>query len=171
MTFDTFKLLARYNRHANTEMGRICADLSDEEWNQSFGGYYPSIRALCSHVFQGDLTWLKRFATLRPFRYVEHSIFQRPMVWGEMLFPKYADYVPERQVADDLLSQFADELAPDDFSRRLRYKNWQGVDQDREFGGLIMHLFNHQTHHRGMVSIYLDMLGRQNDFGGMIHLV
>ena len=171
MTFDTFKLLARYNRHANTEMGRICAGLSDGEWNQSFGGYYPSIRALCSHVFQGDLTWLKRFATSRPFRYGEHPILQRPMVWGELLFPNYPDYARERQVADDLLSQFADELVPDDFSRRLRYKNWQGVDQDREFGGLIMHLFNHQTHHRGMVALYLDMLGKQNDFSNMIHLV
>ena len=39
MTSDTVKLLARYNRHVNTEMGRICAGLSDREWNQGFGGY------------------------------------------------------------------------------------------------------------------------------------
>jgi uncharacterized damage-inducible protein DinB len=171
MTSDTVKLLARYNRHANTEMGRICAALSDEEWNRAMGGYYPSVRALCSHVFQGDITWLKRFATVRPFRYAEHPIFQRPMTWGELLFPTFAEYACERQVADDLLSQLAEELSPEDFARRLRYKNWKGIDQDHEFGGLIMHVFNHHTHHRGMVSLYLDMLGKENDFSNIIPLV
>jgi uncharacterized damage-inducible protein DinB len=171
MTSDTVKLLARYNRHANTEMGRVCAELSEAEWNKTFDAYYPSIRSLCSHVFQGDLTWLKRFATARPFRCAEHPILQRPMVWGELLFPTYADYARDRQVADELLSQFADELLPEDFSRRLRYKNWQGIDQDREFGGLVLHVFNHQTHHRAMVSVYLDMLGHPNDFSNIIPLV
>jgi uncharacterized damage-inducible protein DinB len=171
MTSDTVKLLARYNRHANAEMGRICAGLSDEEWNRALGGYYPSIRALCSHVFQSDLAWLKRFAALRPFRFGEHPIFQRPMVWGELLFPTFADHARERQVADDLLSQFADEVTTEDLPRRLRYKSLQGVDQDRELGGVVMHVFNHQTHHRGMVSLYLDMLGKQNDFSNLIKLV
>jgi uncharacterized damage-inducible protein DinB len=171
MTSDTVKLLAHYNRHANTEMGRICAGLSDGEWNQGFGGYYPSIRSLCSHLFIGDLTWLKRFATSRSFRYAAHPLLQRPLTWGELLFPTFADYHPDRQAADDLLSQFADELSPDDFARRLRYKNWQGVDQDRNVGGLIMHLFNHQTHHRGMISLYLDLLGKPNDFSNILPLV
>lgn len=171
MTSDTVKLLARYNRHANTEMGRICEGLSEAEWNHTFDAYYPSIRALCSHVFQGDITWLKRFATARPFRYAEHPILQRTMVWGELLFPTYADYARERPVADELLSQLADELLPEDFPRRLRYKNWQGIEQDREFGGLLIHLFNHQTHHRAMVSVYLDMLGHPNDFSNIIPLV
>ena len=35
MTPDTIKLLARYNLHANTEMGRVLAQLGDEEWNRS----------------------------------------------------------------------------------------------------------------------------------------
>ena len=171
MTSDTVKLLARYNRHANVEMGRICAGLSDEEWNRGLGGYYPSIRSLCAHVFQSDLAWLRRFATLRPFGYAQHPMLQRTLTWGELLFPTFADYQRDRQVLDDLLAQFADEVSDDDFSKRLRYKNWQGVDQDRAFGGLIMHVFNHQTHHRGMVSLYLDMLGKQNDFSNILPLV
>jgi uncharacterized damage-inducible protein DinB len=171
MTSDTVQLLARYNRHANTEMGRVLAGLSDEEWNRAFGGYYPSIRSLCAHVFQGDLAWLKRFATLRSFRYAQHPMLQRALTWGELLFPTLAEYAGDRQVLDDLLSQFAGEVSAEDLSRRLRYKNWQGVDQDRGVGGLVMHVFNHQTHHRGQVSLYLDMLGKQNDFSNIIPLV
>jgi uncharacterized damage-inducible protein DinB len=35
MTPDTIKLLARYNVHANTGMGRVLAQLDDEEWNRA----------------------------------------------------------------------------------------------------------------------------------------
>ena len=72
-------------------MKSILAGLSDGEWNQAFGGYYPSIRTQCSHAFLGDVTWLKRFATLRPFRYLPHPLFQRPLVWAELLFPSFAN--------------------------------------------------------------------------------
>ena len=75
MTPDTVKLLARYNAHANAEMGRVLAQLTDEEWNRAMGGYYPSIRSLCSHVFVSDFAWLRRYATLRRFAYLEHPIF------------------------------------------------------------------------------------------------
>jgi uncharacterized damage-inducible protein DinB len=51
MTTDTIKFMARYNAHANTEMGRVLAQLADEEWNRAMGGYYPSVRSLCSHLF------------------------------------------------------------------------------------------------------------------------
>jgi len=39
------------------------------------GGYYPSIRSLCSHLFILDFTWLRRFANLRSFAYAQHPVF------------------------------------------------------------------------------------------------
>jgi uncharacterized damage-inducible protein DinB len=171
MTPDTIKLLAQYNAHANTEMGRVLAQLGDEEWNQALGGYYPSIRSLGSHLFVSDLAWLRRFATLRPFAYAQHPIFQKNPAWGELLFPSFRDYAADRKVLDACLTQFAEEVAPEDLPKRLRYKNFKGVDQDRELGGLILHAFNHQTHHRGMISLYLDMLGKENDFSNLFVLL
>jgi len=171
MTPDTIKLLARYNVHANTEMGRVLAELGDEEWNRALGGYYPSIRSLCSHLFVSDLAWLRRFATLRPFTFAEHPIFQRNPVWGELLFPNFRDYAADRKALDESLTKFTEEVAPEDLPKHLRYKNFKGIDQDRELGGLILHVFNHQTHHRGMISLYLDMLGKENDFSNLFVLL
>jgi uncharacterized damage-inducible protein DinB len=171
MTSDTIKLLARYNAHANTEMGRVVAQLSDEEWNRSRGGYFPSIRSLCSHLFVSDLAWLRRFATLRPFDYAHHAIFQRNPAWGELLFPSFHDYETDRKGLDDGLTRFAGEVTPEDLTKRLRYKNFKGIDQERDVAGLIMHMFNHQTHHRGMISLYLDLAGKENDFSNLFVLV
>ena len=171
MTPDTIKLLAQYNAHANTEMGRVLAQLGDEEWNQALGGYYPSIRSLGSHLFVSDLAWLRRFATLRPFAYAQHPIFQKNPAWGELLFPSFRDYDADRKALDACLTQFAEEVTPEDLPKRLLYKNFKGIDQDRELGGLILHAFNHQTHHRGMISLYLDMLGKENDFSNLFVLL
>jgi uncharacterized damage-inducible protein DinB len=171
MTPDTIKLLARYNAHANTEMGRVLAQLGDKEWNRALGGYYPSIRSLCSHLFISDFAWLRRFATLRPYAYAQHPIFQRNPALGELLFPGFRDYAADRKALDECLTKFTEEVTPEDLAKRLRYKNFKNIDQDREFGGLILHVFNHQTHHRGMISLYLDLLGKENDFSNLFVLV
>jgi uncharacterized damage-inducible protein DinB len=171
MTPDTVKLLARYNAHANTEMGRVLAQLSDEEWNREMGGYYPSIRSLCSHVFISDFAWLRRYATLRRFAFIEHPIFKKNPVWGELLFPTFRDWEVDRKALDERFTKFADEVAPEDLPQRLRYQNFKGIEQNREFGGLVLHAFNHQTHHRGMIALYLDLLGKENDFSNLFVLL
>lgn len=171
MTPDTIQLLARYNAHANTEMGRVLAQLDDEQWNRALGGYYPSIRSLCSHLFISDLTWLRRFATLRDFGYAGHAIFARSPSPGALLFPTFRDYAPDRKVLDERFTSFAQELASEDLAQRLRYKDLKGVDQDRPFGGLVLHAFNHHTHHRGMIALYLDLLGQENDYSNLFALL
>ena len=171
MSTDTIKLLARYNSHANQEMGRVLSELTTEEWNKSFGGYFPSIRSLASHLFSGDLAYLKRFAGLRPFAYVDHPLFGRTIAKGEVLFPAFSDYEPDRKALDALFTRFIDEITPADLGKRLRFKNYQNEDQEKDFGGLVLHVFNHQTHHRGQISLYLDILGKKNDFSGIAPLV
>lgn len=171
MTPDTVKLFASYNEHANREMGRILAALDDMDWDRGLGGFYPSIRALCSHLFVTDLAWVKRISTLRWFQFGQNALLARTPTWGELLFPTLASYVPDREALDGVLTQVAEQVSAEDLTKRLRYKDWRGVDQDRNVGGLLLHMFNHQTHHRGMISLYLDMLGRQNDFSSMVPLV
>jgi uncharacterized damage-inducible protein DinB len=36
---------------------------------------------------------------------------------------------------------------------------------------LIIHMFNHQTHHRGMVSLYLELLRVENGFSGSLYKI
>jgi uncharacterized damage-inducible protein DinB len=171
MSIDTIKLLARYNHHVNQELGRVLTTLTAEEWNKPLGGYFPSIRALASHIYSGDLAWLKRFAGLRTFTIAADPVLNRTLTKGEVLFPTFADYDAERKALDKVISHFVEELSPADLDRRLRFKNHQGEDQERNFGGLVLHVFNHQTHHRGQIALYLDLLGKQNDFSGLAPLV
>jgi uncharacterized damage-inducible protein DinB len=88
-----------------------------------------------------------------------------------MLFPSFLDYDADRKALDECLTKFAEEVTSEDLSQRLHYKDFKGIDQDRELGGLILHMFNHQTHHRGMIALYLDILGKDNDFSSLLALV
>jgi uncharacterized damage-inducible protein DinB len=79
--------------------------------------------------------------------------------------------VNKRNELDSIINSFADEINSDDLSKSIKYKNLRGEDQSLNFGGLLIHVFNHQTHHRGMISFYLELLGKQNDYSNLATLV
>jgi uncharacterized damage-inducible protein DinB len=81
------------------------------------------------------------------------------------------DYLPKRVELDSLVLQFTNELVPDDLGMALSYSDSKGVQHTRNAGGCILHMFNHQTHHRGMVSVYLDCLHINNDYSNLLPLV
>lgn len=41
----------------------------------------------------------------------------------------------------------------------LAYTNSRGIASRRDFGGVILHFFNHQTHHRGQATTLLSQAG------------
>lgn len=170
MTADTVRLYAAYNAKVNMEMDEIISRLTDDEWNREFGGHYKSIHSLCAHIYKADFRWLTRFCQLRHFNFCKNPIFDEPFSWETSPFETIEEYLEKRRDLDRVLDEFALEVEDADLGKGLLYKNIAGSDQTRNFGTLVLHCFNHQTHHRGMISLYLDMLGKENDYSNMFHL-
>lgn len=171
MTVDTPQLLARYNAHANREMNKILASLSPADWNRDLGGYYSSFRTLVGHLYTVDVAWLNRFTGLRPFQAIRGDVFDFPPTAGQPPFEGFPEYQERRTALDATLVAFVAELTPADLSSELSYRNFRGEEITKNFGDLVLHLFNHQTHHRGMVALYLDQLDIPNDFASLTALV
>lgn len=171
MDLKTLKLLAEYNRKTNTEMNTLIQKLEPEQWNQEFKGYFKSIQALCNHIYLGDFNWLKRFSKLRPFAYNHREVFNQELPFSSVVFETIEDYLAKREELDHLLLDFISEIKEEDLHQVLEYLDSHGKPYQRLFGGLILHCFNHQTHHRGMISIYLDSLGISNDFSNLAGMV
>jgi uncharacterized damage-inducible protein DinB len=171
MTTDTVKLLAAYNQAANRAMNESIKTLSAGEWEQALGGYFPSVRSLCSHLYIADVTWITRFSRLEgrggEFTAPQDTLFGRSYSFSELLFPQVEAYISGRTRLDELLVDFAKELEDADLGRDLRYADSRGNTFTKNFGGLLLHAFNHDTHHRGMISVYLELLGRANDFNSL----
>jgi uncharacterized damage-inducible protein DinB len=108
---------------------------------------------------------------LKNFDSLNSPVLGKLFAWGEKPFETYVEYEKKRIELDELFISFINEVKEEDLVKQLQYVNWKGVPQNRNFGGLLVHVFNHQTHHRGMISFYLEMLGRENDFSNLLSLV
>jgi uncharacterized damage-inducible protein DinB len=168
MTTDTFVMYAKYNSYANDQMFQHIAKLSDAEWKKEFPGYFKSVKALCNHLYIADFNWLKRFGLIRKFKCLDNPLFQKELSANSEAFDSIAEYNSKRRELDKLIAEFVLELRDEDFRGQLNYKNLKGEPQTRNTGGAAMHFFNHDTHHRGMISLYLEFLGQSNDFNSLV---
>jgi uncharacterized damage-inducible protein DinB len=168
MQKETVTLLAKYNKAANEAMNGVIRTLSPGEWEKPLGGYFASVRSLCSHLYICDFNWLKRYSALREFGALKDPFFSRePYSFKEELFKDMGEYLARRPDLDDRIIAFGDEITDSDLGKPLKYGDSSGRQYERNFGGLILHCFNHDTHHRGMISVYLEMLGKANDFNSV----
>ncbi|MDR2792911.1 MAG: DinB family protein [Treponema sp.] len=164
MEKEIFELLARYNKSVNTKMNDIIKCISEEEWNKQFSGFYKSIHELCSHIFIADYTWLKRFGESNDFKVLNIKYFNKNYSFREILFDNISEYVKMREELDAILLDFIKEMTGNDLVKMVKWTTLKGITFEKNIGICLMHLFNHETHHRGMASLYLDMMGKENDY-------
>ena len=171
MDLKTCKLLAQYNQTANQKMNDKIRTLSSAQWNQEFTGYFKTIKQLSSHIYISDYGWLKRFGKFRDFQFFKDPLFDQTLSYGSLPFDDVAGYLSKREVLDKKLIMLIDELTEGDLEKTISFANFKGETVSKNVGGSILHLFNHQTHHRGMISLYLDMMHIDNDFSSLLPLV
>jgi uncharacterized damage-inducible protein DinB len=171
MDIRTLKLFAEYNHKTNSDMNTFIQKLQPSQWNQEFSGYYNSIKSLCNHIYISDFNWLKRFSRLRKFSYIEKALFNQELRFGSTVFEPIEEYLDKRESLDAEIIEFVSEIAQEDLDQYLEYADSHGTIHKKVFGGLVLHFFNHQTHHRGMISIYLENMGISNDYSNLANIV
>jgi len=165
MQRDTFILWAKYNKTVNEKMNETIIKLKPEEWNKNLGGYFKSVRGICSHIYICDFNWLKLFSRLRDFTVLKETFFTgKRYSTSDILFEDIKDYLAERPLLDEKIITFVNELVYGDLNTFLECPDSHGGVNKRIFGGLLMQFFNHDAHHRGMISLYLELLGHKNNF-------
>jgi len=164
-----FNLLAKYNIITNELMNSIIRKLSEEQWNREYYGHFKSIHELCSHIYIVDFNWLKRFKKLRSFKILNTEIFEGDYKFTEIIFKSINEYLFKRSELDNIITEFIKELREEDLNKSLKFINSKGIEMERKMNSLITHVFNHETHHRGMISVYLEMLGIENSYSDSMY--
>ena len=163
-----FELLVKYNTETNIKMNKIISTLSEDEWNKQCGGYFKSIHELCSHIFFADYTWLKRFKSFNIFKSLKDEYFNKDYDYKDVLFRDVTEYTDKRTELDSIIANFCKELTIDDLDREMKWDNNRtGESLQKTIRVCLSHVFNHETHHRGMISLYLELLGKENDFSNL----
>jgi uncharacterized damage-inducible protein DinB len=158
----TIQLMANYNRWMNQRLYETAARLPASELTVDRKAFFGSILGTLNHLAVGDAIWLKRFAehpaeysALEPIR-----ALSKPTSLDQILFSDFGELAVFRKMLDELILNFVKEINESELDSALEYRNMKGVASQRNFFGLLMHFFNHQTHHRGQVSTLLTQAGR-----------
>lgn len=59
---------------------------------------------------------------------------------------------------DEIIINFVEEVTDEVLATELHYQNTKGKTFARKLSLLLLHLFNHQTHHRGQVTTLLNQI-------------
>ena len=156
-----FELMASYNQWMNKNLYEAASQLDAGELEKDRGAFFRSIIGTLNHILVGDIIWLKRFVnheagfpSLDTIRAVD-----TPISLDVTLYSKLSALTKVRTIMDEVIMQFASELTDQTIATPLAYSNTQGQTFIKNFGHLLQHFFNHQTHHRGQVSTLLSQAG------------
>ena len=166
-----FQAFARYNGSVNRSILELVEPLSKEQIMMQTKAYYPSIFETLLHNFIADLNWLKRYRSA--FQGNKGLNNTNLLSLDDKTLRKefesdYTKFFQYRRQMDDLIIQFANDLDESRFDSVIKYKNYKGEDVEKEIWKTLLHWFNHQTHHRGQVSVLLDLVGVDHDFSSMM---
>ncbi|SDY99340.1 Uncharacterized damage-inducible protein DinB (forms a four-helix bundle) [Lysobacter sp. yr284] len=160
------RLMAEYNRWMNQRVYAAAARLPAEAVAQDRGAFFGSILGTLNHLMTADRIWLRRFAE-HPARFAALQPLRAQPAQTDLRAIAYATLPALRAAREELDARIVDwvgETAEADLDQALVYANTRGVVSRRRFGLLLLHFFNHQTHHRGQVTTLLTQAGE--DVGG-----
>jgi uncharacterized damage-inducible protein DinB len=158
---DHVRLMAEYNQWMNEKIYQAATELSLEQLSENKGAFFGSIMGTLNHIAVADIFWLKRFA----LALLEHkeldSIRQLPLpeALDSVLFAGLSELKAIRKMLDESLSAFANSVSEIELNSDISFKNTKGVVATKNLFSLLMHVFNHQTHHRGQVTTLFSQLG------------
>ncbi len=142
--------MAAYNRWVNEHLYASCAELSDADRKRDVGAFFKSVHGTLNHLLLGDRMWLARF--------MAESF--KVSTLGDELYADFTALRHERARTDQDLEAWAATLTPDQLAGELHYIGIaKPVPRHYPYWFALVHLFNHQAHHRGQITVMLTQLG------------
>jgi uncharacterized damage-inducible protein DinB len=170
MMKELFQLLAKYNRITNQTMLDILQNVPADDLVKDTGAFYKSILGTLNHLLGATIGWMGRVIECVPdladlsAKIPEITYSREP---GAMQWTTLEDFRPVQETADGVLVDLIDRMPEEQFTQEITYKNWRGEEYTRVTWYVLLHFFNHQTHHRGVVSTLLDQMGVENDYSNV----
>ena len=141
----TYRAFAHNNAWANHRLLAACAELSQAEFAAERSGFFPSLQQTLNHIYVIDLFYVDAL----------EGGWLGPKAWAnEVPCPSVADLLPAQRAIDRRLIAHCDALTPDLLDTTVRINRDATVQTERR-DRLLMHLFQHQIHHRGQAHAML----------------
>ena len=153
--------MAQYNADMNRRLYDAAAQLPQEELTADRKAFFGSLCGTMNHLLAADTIWLTRFSN-HPANYPALEAAKRLSI-PQNLTRSYGEDLPTlrpyREHLDAIINAWAPQIAARDLDHPFVYRSMMGGEFRKPFGSVLMHFFNHQTHHRGQCSTLLSQAG------------
>lgn len=147
---DYTRVMAAYNRWMNQRLLVVCDGIDDTERRRDRGAFFGSIHGTWNHLLYADLAFLSRFTG--------DPVEVPPL--GKELHADFDELASARGALDERLTHWAAGVSEQWLRNPFTYTSKvDGVKRTLPSWLLVVHLFNHQIHHRGQLTTLLTQLG------------
>jgi uncharacterized damage-inducible protein DinB len=146
-----FLELAAYNSWANARLYEAAIALPEELYRADVGVFFRSLHGTLNHLLLTDRLWLTRLT----------GVGEQPKRLDELLYDDRLELARARLAEDARLRAVVNSYDEAALSRPHAYQTTSGKPQEQPLSDILLHLFNHQTHHRGQAHACLSITTRQ----------
>ncbi|PKF51059.1 DinB family protein [Enterovibrio nigricans] len=156
-----FVLLARYNQWMNDALYEKAKSMTKDNLYTDKGAFFGSAFHTLSHIFTGDLLWLNRLTTVKGSVDLSSELASFPMVSSNKvhIYHCVEELSHARTRLDALIMRWVDGIDVNEYENTVQYKNLAGLVISDPLSSVLLHFFNHQTHHRGQFTTLLSQSG------------
>jgi len=148
MPVETIRELYEYNRWANDRVMNVAVGLSDEQLDRPFDMGSGSLRKTLRHIYGAERFWYERV------KGPEYGAFprSRDVSTASALFDAACRLATAR-------TTWLDSLDASDLDSPATYTLDNGVTHTDRLGDILLHVCNHDTHHRAQALNMLRQMG------------
>ncbi len=166
---EAIQYLAKCNAIENQDMLSVIEKNIPDPLALPLSGYFfKTLGQLLEHIYLGDRHLIKMFLDIDTYG---HDIEREARALNEgtqPLFKDFGEFLEYRRKMDEFLIKYADSINEEDLFKTASRINRRGEKQEKVAWKAWLHVFNHQTHHRGQISDILDTMQIENNYSNLI---
>lgn len=144
-----FAMLAAYNAWVNERLFDAATHVPDADYRADHGAFFGSLHGTLNHLLLADRIWMHRFT----------GAGAEPAQLDATLYEDLEDLRVARYAEDARIIAYIDGLTDGDLAGTIRYRTTRNPTEiEQMLVPLLIHFFNHQTHHRGQAHVILTRL-------------
>ena len=150
ITSEYCRVMADYNMWMNERLFELCRSIDDAERKSDKAAFFGSIHGTLNHILYGDLAFMSRFTG-------------DPAVIPELgveLHDDFDELWQARSSLDNRICGWSSKQTAEWLEQELTYTSKvDGITRTVPQWVLVVHMLNHQTHHRGQITTIFSQLG------------
>ncbi len=156
--------MSRYNAWQNSQLNGVVQLMGEDDLVAERGAFFGSIFATLNHILWGDTLWMNRW----------YSAVQAPKGGSAVhktFSPNIGAWGEARVHLDGQIRTWAQNLSDKDLRGDLEWTSDSlGTTITQPLGLCVVHMFNHQIHHRGQISQMLSAAGMTTPVSDLVFM-